>query len=415
MTTTDVSIDLGRWPALAPVAHTVRRAAVARMLLKLAARKSGVTVVLPDGRRTGSDKPGAPVMVVRSRKFLDRLGRDFSMGFGEGFMAGEWTTGADTDLGDLLAAFAARLDTLIPAPFRAMRRWFEPRRPVTERNTQDGARSNIHQHYDLSNDMFATFLDETMTYSAAWFGGVGEHEEADLASAQRAKIDRLLDEAHVGPGTRLVEIGTGWGQLGIQAAQRGAVVHTITLSAEQLELAQKRAAAAGVGHRVKMELRDYRDLDERYDAAVSVEMIEAVGEEFLPSYFATIARVLEPGGRFGLQAITMPNERMLRTRTQQTWILRYIFPGGFLPSPDQIRQHVAAAGLRVESLPHGLASDYARTLREWRRRFTAAADTVTELGFDGPFRRMWVFYLAQSEAGFRSGAIDVTQWTLVRD
>lgn len=412
MTTTDVSIDLRRWPALRPVRHSAVRAAGAQMLLRYAARTCGVTVVLPDGRQTGSNAPGAPLMEVRTAGFFDRLGRDYSMGFGEGFMAGEWTTGAGTDLGDLLTSFARRLDVVIPAPFRVMRRWFEPRRPSTERNTRDGARDNIHQHYDLSNDMFATFLDETMTYSAAWFGGA---ESADLASAQRAKIDRLLDEAHVGPGTRLVEIGTGWGQLSIQAAERGALVHTITLSAEQLELAQKRAATAGVGHRVRMELRDYRDLDERYDAAVSVEMIEAVGEEFLPSYFAAVAGVLEPGGRFGLQAITMPHQRMLRTRDQQTWILRYIFPGGFLPSPEQIRDHVAAAGLRVESTPFGLSPDYARTLREWRRRFNEAAGTVGDLGFDEPFERMWVLYLAQSEAGFRSGAIDVTQWTLVRD
>ena len=261
--------------------------------------------------------------------------------------------------------------------------------------------------------MFATFLDETMTYSSAWFGGVGG-EQRDLAAAQRAKIDRLLDEVRVGPGTRLLEIGTGWGQLAIQAAQRGALVHTVTLSAEQLELAQKRAAEAGVGDRIRIERRDYRDLDERYEAAVSVEMIEAVGEEFLPSYFAAVAGALEPGGRFGLQTITMPHQRMLRTRNQQTWILRYIFPGGFVPSPEQIREHVAAAGLLVESSPFGLAPDYARTLREWRRRFADAADTVADLGFDEPFRRMWAYYLAQSEAGFRSGAIDVTQWTLVR-
>ena len=223
------------------------------MLLRHAARTCGVAAVLPDGRLVGSVDPGAPMMEVLSVGLLDRLGRDFSMGFGEGFMAGEWTTAPETDLGDLLTAFALRLDVLIPAPFRAMRRWFDPRRPRAERNTRDGARDNIHQHYDLSNEMFATFLDETMTYSSAWFDGVGG-EQPDLAAAQRAKIDRLLDEVRVGPGTRLVEIGTGWGQLAIQAAQRGALVHTVTLSAAQLELARKRAAEAGVGDRIRIEL-----------------------------------------------------------------------------------------------------------------------------------------------------------------
>lgn len=411
MTATVVPIDLQRWPALAPVTRRAWRAPIASYIVRRAARLAGVAIVMPDGRRVGSADPASPVMEIRTAAFLDRVARDFTMGFAEGYMAGEWTTGPETDLGDLVTAFAQHLDRLIPAPGRMLRHRLEPRRPHAHRNTHHGARDNIRLHYDLSNEMFATFLDETMTYSSAWFGE-GATAAPDLASAQRAKIDRLLDETRVGPGSRLLEIGTGWGQLGIQAAQRGALVHTITLSEEQLALARQRAVSAGVSDRIRMELRDYRDLDERYDAAVSVEMIEAVGEEFLPGYFAAVADALEPGGRFGLQAITMPHERMLATRDQQTWVLRYVFPGGFLPSPEQIREHAVAAGMTVEGEPFGLAADYARTLREWRDRFTDAAGVIGELGFDGPFQRMWVLYLAQSEAGFRSGAIDVAQWTL---
>lgn len=387
---------------------------VANYALGHAARRAGVVVVRPDGRRFGANDPAAPVMQVATRAFIDRVGRDFGMAVGEGYMAGEWTTGPDTDLGDLLTSFARQLDLLIPFPLRTLRRWLDPRRPARERNTRDGAEHNIHQHYDLANEMFAAFLDETMTYSSAWFGAAGTGDR-DLAAAQRAKIDRLLDEARVGTGTTLLEIGTGWGQLAIQAAQRGASVHTITLSNQQLELARKRAAEAGVADRVRMERRDYRDLDERYDAAVSVEMIEAVGEEFLPAYFGAVARALAPGGRFGLQAITMPHERMLRTRHHQTWTLRYIFPGGFLASPEQIGEISSAAGLRTEGRPFALDADYARTLREWRSRFWAAADTIGELGFDGAFQRMWAFYLAQSEAGFRSHSIGVAQWTFVKE
>jgi len=385
---------------------------IATWVLRSATRRADVTVRLPDGRTLGSSTPGAPVLDVRTWAFLDRVGRDYAMGVGEGFMAGEWTPGPETDLGDLLTAFAEHIDTLLPAPLRRVRRLFEPRRPADQRNTADGARDNIGHHYDLSNEMFATFLDETMTYSSAYFGD--DADARDLATAQRAKIDRLLDAAAVGAGTRLLEIGTGWGELSIRAARRGAHVHSITLSTEQLRLAEQRAADAGVADRIHMDLRDYRDLDERFDAAVSVEMIEAVGEDFLGAYFGAVGRALEPGGRFGLQAILMPHGRMERSRHAQTWVLKYIFPGGFLPSTEQIVEHAAAAGLRVVGAPFSLRRDYIRTLQTWRRRFTEATGAVGELGFDGPFQRMWVYYLAYSEAGFRSAGIDVAQWTFER-
>jgi cyclopropane-fatty-acyl-phospholipid synthase len=280
------------------------------------------------------------------------------------------------------------------------------RRPARERNTPDGARANIGRHYDLSNELFELFLDESMTYSSAWFG-----RGDDLHAAQLRKIDGILDYAGVRDGSRVLEIGTGWGALAIRAAQRGATVTSLTISVEQQELAERRAAAAGVADRVSVELRDYRSATGAYDAVVSVEMIEAVGEEFWPEYFGTLARTLAPGGRIGLQAITMPHDRLLATRHANNWIQKYIFPGGIVPSVQVIEEQAARAGLTV-STRRSLGLHYARTLSLWRSRFLAAWDGVTALGFDPVFERMWEFYLAYSEAGFRSRYLDVWQFGL---
>ena len=209
------------------------------------------------------------------------------------------------------------------------------RQPRSQHNSRAQARRNIAEHYDLSNDLFAEFLDETMTYSSALFDTLPA-SSADLPSAQRRKIDRLLDTARVGPGSRVLEIGTGWGELCLRAAARGAHVRSITLSAEQQRLARQRVAAAGLSDRVDIDLCDYRDVDGRYDAVLSVEMIEAVGYRFWPTYFQTLDRLVMPGGRVAIQAITMPHDRMLATRNTYTWIQKYIFPGGLLPSTEAI-------------------------------------------------------------------------------
>ncbi|SCE17412.1 cyclopropane-fatty-acyl-phospholipid synthase [Streptomyces sp. BpilaLS-43] len=271
-----------------------------------------------------------------------------------------------------------------------------------------GARANISHHYDLSNDLFALFLDETLSYSAAVFRGFpAEHDL--LPAAQHRKIDRLLDLAGVGPGTELLEIGTGWGELAVRAAARGARVTTLTLSREQRELARERIREAGHQDRVDVRLLDYREATGRYDAVVSVEMIEAVGEEFWPEYFRTLERCLAPGGRVALQAITMPDDRMRASRSTYTWIHKYIFPGGTLPSTEALDQVTTAhTGLRTRRRD-SYGTHYAETLRLWRERFTERAEEVDALGFDAVFRRMWTFYLAYSEAGFRSGYLDVQQ------
>ncbi len=213
----------------------------------------------------------------------------------------------------------------------------------------------------------------------------------------------------------MLEIGTGWGELAVRAARRGATVHSVTLSSEQLELAAERVAEAGFSDQVTLELSDYRDVQGSYDAIVSVEMIEAVGHEFWPTYFRTIDRLLAPGGRVGIQAITMPHDRMLATRNTWTWINKYIFPGGFLPSVTAIDEVTRAhTSLRLGNrLSFG--RHYAETLEHWDQAFLAASDRVRALGFDRTFQRMWHFYLEYSRAGFASGYIDVQQLTLARE
>jgi cyclopropane-fatty-acyl-phospholipid synthase len=210
----------------------------------------------------------------------------------------------------------------------------------------------------------------------------------------------------------VLEIGSGWGSLAIRAAQRGARVTAITLSCEQMRLARERVAAAGLSALVEVRVQDYREAGGEYDAIVSVEMIEAVGEEYWPTYFGVLDRRLAPGGRVALQSITMPHDRMLASRSTYTWIHKYIFPGGLIPSDDAVRAATRATRLRVaDSRSYGL--HYAETLRLWRERFNRRADEVETLGFDRIFRRMWNLYLAWSEAGFRSGYLDVRQYLLM--
>jgi len=344
--------------------------------------------------------------------FYRRLGRDAKMAFGEAYVAGDWAPGAGTDLADLLSPFAARLQHLVPAPLRRMRRLIDRRLPGDTRNTRDGARNNISAHYDMSNDLFAAFLDDTMTYSSAWFTDPS-HET--LEAAQIRKIDGILDYAGVGAGTRLLEIGTGWGSLAIRAAQRGATVTTITLSEQQVHLANIRIKRLSLDPLVDVRLLDYRDVEGEYDAIVSVEMIEAVGEEFWPGYFSTMDRLLAPGGRIAIQAITMAHDRMLETRNSYGWIQRYIFPGGLIPSMQAIEEVCARhTSLHIRERRE-LGIHYAETLRRWRLRFIERWDHISSLGYDEDFRRIWEFYLAYCEAGFRSGYLGVSQIQLTRD
>ncbi len=408
--------DAERWPGLATAPRATVQAPVARGIAARALRRLPVRMRFPDGSHWGAGGPDAPTMLlVRPDAVFARLGADLRIGFGEAYMAGDWTTAPGTDLADLLTPFAARLTELVPRPLQRLRGVVDQRLPLHEENTVSGAATNISRHYDLSNDLFAHFLDPTMTYSAGWFPDViRDQADLDLERAQLRKIDGILDYARVGPETRLLEVGTGWGALALRAAQRGARVTSVTISTEQQELARERVAAAGQADRVDIRLQDYRHVEGSYDAIVSVEMIEAVGERYWPTYFATLDRLLAPGGRIGLQSITMAHDRMLTTRRSYGWIHKYIFPGGLIPSIQAIEQTLAGhTGLRLLER-RDLGWHYAETLRQWRARFDVAWPEISAHGFDGTFRRMWDFYLAYCEAGFRTDYLGVSQLSLGR-
>jgi cyclopropane-fatty-acyl-phospholipid synthase len=409
-------VDESRWPGINHPGGSAARAAIAQTLFRAAVARLPLTVRLPDGRTLGAGPPGAPEMTLhRSQAFFRRMGSGGLIGFGEAYMAGEWDS---PDLTSLLTVFADHVSDLVPPRLQRLRRIAVRRQPANDDPTLDGARQNIHRHYDLSNELFALFLDDTMTYSAALFGsgpdGAPIATDGLLTQAQYRKIDQLLDRAGVGPGTRLLEIGTGWGELAIRAASRGADVVSVTISPEQQVLATRRIAAAGFADQIRVELRDYRKIEGQFDAIVSAEMIEAVGLRYWPSYFAALDRLLVPGGRVGLQAITMEHDRMLATRRTYTWIHKYIFPGGLIPSVTAIEDILDGGRLRIVDR-NDFGPHYAETLRLWRDRFTARADEVRALGFDEVFLAMWKFYLSYSEAGFRSGYLDVCQLTLVKD
>ena len=408
------AIDSQRWPAVAKVPSgplAAASAAIADSLLRRAAARLPLRLVYPDGTVIGAADPTAPTMVIHDPDALTRrIGRHGLIGLGESYMAGEWSS---KHLTELMTVFATSVADLVPAGLQWLRPIGPAFRPRLRSPNRAQAQRNIAEHYDLSNDLFAEFLDETMTYSCAVFNHLPA-SWTDLPAAQHRKIDRLLDLAGVGEGTRLLEIGTGWGELCIRAASRGARVHSVTLSAEQQSLAQLRVAAEGLSDLVQIDLCDYRDVEGCYDAVVSVEMIEAVGYHAWPHYFATLEQLVRPGGRVAIQAITMPHDRMLASRNTHTWIQKYIFPGGLLPSTRAISEITECyTDLRTLDMT-SLRPHYAETLRLWRERFVQRRDAVTRLDFDEVFRRMWELYLAYSEAGFRSGYLDVYQWTFAR-
>jgi cyclopropane-fatty-acyl-phospholipid synthase len=362
--------------------------------------------------------PGGPPMatlVIRDPAAVRRLLFDGALGFAEGYLDGLWDT---PDLASLLDLLAANIRSGAlegrTAPGQPLRRLAH----LARANTQHGARRNIEYHYDLGNDFYRLWLDPTMTYSCAAFQDIPVEAspiapEDLLASAQCAKWDSILDLVDPAPGSRLLEIGSGWGGFAIHAAQtRDCRVVGITLSSEQLAHAREAAQEAHVDDRVEFRLQDYRDVDETFDHVVSIEMFEAVGERYWPVFFETVRRTLRPGGRAAIQVITIAEDRFAAYRRRPDFTQVYIFPGGMLPSPSAFVDSATEAGLTVGE-PRFMADDYASTLLTWLARFDGARDEVRALGFDDRFIRMWRYYLALCAAGFRNRLIDVMQVSLV--
>lgn len=270
-------------------------------------------------------------------------------------------------------------------------------------NTREGSKKNIHAHYDIGNAFYQLWLDPSMTYSSAWFGGSFDQS---LLMAQNAKYERILNLLQPQPGARILEIGCGWGGFAEAAARRGCSVHGITLSREQLHYAQERMRRGGHDTQVQLEFLDYRDVQGQYDHIVSIEMLEAVGERFWPHYFAQVFQCLKPGGTAVIQTITIANERFEQYREGTDFIQQYIFPGGMLPSPAVLETQVTAAGFSLEH-HEDFGPDYAETLRRWRNAFEASLPDIVLQGFDASFIRLWRFYLCYCEAAFDEAATGV--------
>lgn len=405
--------------ALAPLRRAVEKTRIAstKAILPMVLDRVEVDVRLPDDRRWRRRPVGAaaPRLIVHDAdEMIRRLAGHPKIGLGEAYTDGIWDAAECSDLADALTPFAATLGTAFPPYLRRLRRLIDRPMPAAQRNSRAGSKRNIEAHYDLSNELFTLLLDDSMTYSAALFAPGEARTEAALPTAQQRKIDAALDRAHVGAGTRLLEIGTGWGALAIAAAKRGAQVTSITLSTEQAELARQRVHAAGVEDLVDIRVEDYRDTEGKYDAIISIEMIEAVGEEFWPDYFTTLEQRLGEGGTVVLQSILMDDERLKATRSSYGWIQKHIFPGGLIPSLPAIESLVDKHTTLDVTETSRFGPSYADTLRLWRQRFDARVPDVLALGFDERFVRTWRLYLAYSEAGFRSRYLDVAQIKLHR-
>ena len=329
------------------------------------------------------------------------------IGFAETYIAGHWQT---DDLAALLELFIRNRTTLENAIYGSWWGGLLYRlRHLFNRNSKSGSRRNIHAHYDIGNRFYRLWLDPSMTYSSALFTDASR----SLQDGQQAKYARILEQLQLPPDGRVLEIGCGWGGFAELATRQGAHLTGLTLSTEQLDFARQRLQLAGLGQRADLRLQDYRDVQGEFDGIASIEMFEAVGEEYWNSYFACVAQRLKQGGRACIQTITIDDALFDRYRKGTDFIQQYIFPGGMLPSPSVFRAHAARHGLTLEAeLAFGL--DYARTLAEWHREFNHRLDEVRAQGFDERFVRTWQFYLAYCEAGFRARSTDVMQFTLVK-
>ncbi|MES2894709.1 MAG: cyclopropane-fatty-acyl-phospholipid synthase family protein [Pseudomonadota bacterium] len=398
----------GRLPELAGAPAAFRFAA------RLMARGwliGDLTFVMPSGRelRLQGAEPGvAARIIVRDFRFMRRVLAAGDIGFAEGYMAGEWET---PDLAAVLTAVSLNFDRLTQVfTGNPVVRFANLLGHALNSNTRRGSRKNIHAHYDLGNAFYSRWLDPTMTYSSARYERAGQ----SLEEAQTHKYRELARGMDLRAGHEVLEIGCGWGGFAEFAAREvGAKVTGITISTEQYDFARGRIFEQGLNERVEIRMVDYRDVQGSYDRVASIEMFEAVGERYWPTYFGKIRDVLAPGGRAGLQIITIRDEIFEHYRRHADFIQKYIFPGGMLPSEERLRLQTDRAGLAWTGVTR-FGQDYADTLADWCERFDRAWGDISRLGFDERFRRLWRFYLSYCEAGFRTGRTNVVQLGLIK-
>ena len=382
-----------------------------KLLLRL--RHGTLTVHLPGGsvQRFGSGQAPLASLHLNNWNACSAALRSGDIGFAESYIAGDWTTPNLSDLLQVLIANRNEVEDVIYGSW--LGRFVYRVKHLLNRNTKANSQKNIHAHYDLGNAFYELWLDGTMNYSSAIF----ETPETSMKDAQNAKVRRALRMAHVKPGDRVLEIGCGWGALAEMATTEfNASLVGVTLSTEQLAWAQARMARVNAAARADLRLQDYRDIgktsaDEPFDAICSIEMVEAVGREYWPEYFQTVARLLKPGGYACIQSIVIADELFDRYVSSTDFIQQYIFPGGCLPCPREFRAQAAASGFDVVD-EFSFGQDYARTLKLWRDDFMAQESRVLQLGFDKRFIRIWEFYLAYCEAAFVEANTNVMQFTL---
>jgi len=371
--------------------------------------QGALSVGLPCGTmlQFGTGQPQAEI-VISDWSTFSRILRHGDIGFAHSFLDQHWHT---PHLGELLALFGRNRRALSTHLYGSrFGRMLQRLMHAARANTRSGSRRNIAAHYDLGNEFYALWLDPGMTYSSALFGN---DSHRSLQAAQQAKYGRILDQLAPAPGAHILEIGCGWGGFAETAAAAGCQVTALSLSQRQLDYARARLQGQTVAAQVSFEYRDYRDVHDRYDAVVSIEMFEAVGERWWPAYFAQLASALARGGKAVIQTIVIADELFGRYRTGSDFIQQYIFPGGMLPCPARFCALARAAGLEITD-EFRFGADYARTLAIWHERFLSQLPAIRAQGFDERFVRMWEFYLSYCEAGFTSGSTDVIQYTLVK-
>ncbi len=371
-------------------------------------------LITPDGQILdfqGEEQGAHAELHITHWRFARKVLQGAEIGFAECYRDGLFETPDLTSLLAVLSTNYLALEEAIPLGKLIMR--IQRRMHFFKKNTRQGSRRNIHAHYDLGNDFYQEWLDPSMTYSSALFADA--HDNNCLTSAQIAKYDHILDRLNLDPGARILEVGCGWGGFAEHAAKsRGMHVTAITISQAQFDYATARIESAHLAHLVEIKLIDYRDVPGQFDGVVSIEMLEAVGEEFWPIYFRTLKERLKPGGQAVIQTITIAEDKFDLYRRTTDFIREFIFPGGLLPSPDRFVQEANQAGF-LEEGRRSFGHDYAETLRRWRTSFDEAGQKVRGLGFDERFQRLWRFYLTYCEVGFDMRFTDVSQFHLRAD